>query len=42
MRRNNVLVLNCGEDEKSKLLAYFLLEESENSSFDISVLENVF
>ena len=30
VRRNNVLVLNCGEDEKSKLLAYFLLEESEN------------
>ena len=42
VRRNNVLVLNCGEDEKSKLLAYFLLEESENSSFDISVLETYF
>lgn len=41
-RKLNNLSLNCDEFEKRKVLTFFLLEESENQSFDLSVLDSYF
>lgn len=42
IRENNQLHFNCDDQEKRKVLTYFLLEESKKQSFDISVLDSYF